>query len=185
MPTPTTQIDIPRKTAESLVSFLSLLLSHPSMRHEAADLIRDMTDALERDTSPTNPTSIASELLEAIGRASGRTLSTTPSLHALRSAREALAELAPTLGAPVIQMPRAVHPNTKSDIAAEVSRQIEELQRPITLIVQERGMPPGEAESVAVVPRIREAVLVHGEMMRVVDVQHCGTHVIVIVEAQP
>jgi hypothetical protein len=175
-------VDIPRKTIDEIVAMLGKLHFLPDFRHDADDLIRELVCALERDaTSPAHPASMMAELLEAIGQTSGRSISTVPSLHSLRQAREALAELAPSLGT-VIALPRAVSAVTKADIAAEVSRQVEQLQRPISFAIERNGRQVGTAD-VAALPRIGERMCVGGERLRVVDVVHSpATGVTVIVE---
>ena len=118
-------IEIDRDLLADMLALAGGAKSFVPLAHEARDLITRIEKALADDSSPASGTSIAVELLEAISRTTGVHLPTVASLHALRQACEALATMGVTDGK-VIKLPRSVDAGTRTAIAAEVSRQIEE-----------------------------------------------------------
>lgn len=117
-------VPVPRTLLSAVLGLLTEAKSFTPLHHEAVALIGDLTDMLEHAESPEGHGSIAAELLEAIGLACKVELPTEPTLHSLRRAREALAGLA--VEAKIIDLPRAVTPDVRRDIAADVSRQLEQ-----------------------------------------------------------
>jgi hypothetical protein len=77
--------------------------------------------------------SLCAELLELIGRVSGRSLSTIPGDGSLAAAEEALSDLAPMLGK-VLHLPRAANTDTKA-LDAAVARGLADMPGPISLRV--------------------------------------------------
>lgn len=169
---PTTAV-IPSATIGAVLALLADVRRFTDLRCDADELAQALADALERDESaPDHPASIAGELLEAIGRASGRTLPTVATLHSLSQAREALAELTPVLGAAkVVELPRAVTRDVQRDIAAEVSRQLEQAAGVDVQVMC--GVELIEAIRLAAAPRKGETVVTScGRRFVVDDVEH-------------
>lgn len=119
-------VPVPTTVLRSVLDLLVQAKGFTPLHHEAVALIGDLTDMLDHAEAPDSEGSIAAELLEAIGFACKVELPTEPTLHALRSAREALASIA--VEAKIIDLPRAVSPDVRRDIAAEVSRQLDQAQ---------------------------------------------------------
>jgi hypothetical protein len=72
------------------------------------------------------------ELLELIGRTTGRQLSTIPGPTSLAEAEEALRDLAPVLGK-VLSMPRAPERESAKAIEAEAARALADMPGPISV----------------------------------------------------
>jgi hypothetical protein len=74
---------------------------------------------------------LCAELLELIGRVSGRSLSTIPGPNSLAAAEEALSEMGPVLGK-VLHLPRAANTDAKA-LDAAIARGLADMPGPISM----------------------------------------------------
>ena len=173
--TATRRYYLPQPTLAKLLDFLAESRTWINLRCDADELMRDLATVARTEASPDDPASILAELLGEVGRATGRTISTAPVLSSLEPARAALAEMAPVLGAKVLDLPRAVTPDSRRDIAAEVSRQLEQASGVDVTICES-----GETVRMPCVPRVGEHVRRAGGGIEVVAfVRHESGHVVI------
>jgi hypothetical protein len=112
-----------------LLRYASGLIQHrdeavrlTAMVGEAISIAGDHVDASEM---------LCSELLELIGRVSGRELSTIPGPNSLAEAEEALSDLAPVLGK-VLELPRAANADPRA-VDAAAARALADMPGPISM----------------------------------------------------
>jgi hypothetical protein len=132
---------------------------------------------------------LAAELLELIGRVSGRPLSTIPGPNSLAAAEEALSELAPVLGK-VLHLPRAANTDAKA-LDAAVARGLADMPGPIAVRpfveLPQRPRQPAYREDPAVdvwaVPHPRE--LWCGHLVRAVEWDSPNSVRLILAAANP
>jgi hypothetical protein len=126
---------------------------------------------------------LAAELLELIGRVSGRSLSTIPGNGSLAAAEDALSEMGPVLGK-VLHLPRAANTDAKA-LDAAVARGLADMPGPIDLRAFVRH-PDGNCVELEPVPVW--CVPARGTLWcgcRVIDVEGTPGKTTVILAANP
>jgi hypothetical protein len=107
--------------------------THPTLRHRIDALCKTLGDACQIAGEHRSAFEMmASELLEASGRATGRQLSTVATWANVKAAVEALEHTAPVLGN-VVPLPRAPERETAKAIEAETARALADMPGPLDL----------------------------------------------------
>lgn len=133
------------KTAGDLLALCGELRSVPAYRARAGALCTELGEALAIAGEHRQHFEMwCMELLEGIGRATGRDISTMATIANVKAAVEALEHTAPVLGTNVIAMPRAPERETMAAIEAAANRAFVDSLPPLSAILIVDGQPYGD-----------------------------------------
>jgi hypothetical protein len=146
------------KAAESLLALLGDMDAYPLLKHRAADLRSIVGEAMAIAGEHVSEHEMwCMELLECVGQATGRMLSTIATRENVRLAKDALSHTVPVLGANVIAMPLAPTRETAANIDAAAAKAVLDMAGPLSvrLWVDQREVDPFETWAA---PREREVL---------------------------
>jgi hypothetical protein len=155
---PLPMVPLSGKTAADLVDLLGELAAFPHLRHRANDLVKLIGEAAAIAGEHVDEHEMwCMELLECVGQATGRALSTIATRENLLLAKDALSHTVPVLGANVITLPLAPARETAASMDAAAAKAVLDMAGPLSvrLWVDQREVDPFETWAA---PREREVL---------------------------
>lgn len=155
---------ISSKMAADILALLGELRSVPAYRNRADALCTQLGESLAiAGEHRSHFEMMCMELLEGVGRATGRPLSTIATVASVKAATEALEHTAPVLGDNVVSMlARTPTRDTQANIEAAAARAFRDYPAPLSAILIVDGLQFGDPLDMFDYPKQGELMLVPG-----------------------